>query len=174
VTDAARAQARVALGAGDATWVAIHCRQAQLDGDKNPHGADCVEVARRLCDLGVRIVLLGADSAPAELRAHADLHATQDDASLQSTAALLESCAALVGGDSGPVHLAAAVGTPVLCVVAPDRHAHGPFAPIERIERIVGRRDEPGGALRFNGAHVASLVSPRLRRPDQLQLPKKQ
>jgi ADP-heptose:LPS heptosyltransferase len=38
-------------------------------------------------------------------------------------AALLESCALFVGNDSGVSHLAAAVGTPVICLFGPSDHA---------------------------------------------------
>jgi ADP-heptose:LPS heptosyltransferase len=50
--------------------------------------------------------------------------------SVQETAALLERCDLFVGGDSGPMHISVAVGTPVVAVFGPsNRGAWGPYTP---------------------------------------------
>jgi hypothetical protein len=61
---------------------------------------------------------------------------TAGQLSIRETAALIGRCDALVGVDSGPVHLAAAVGTPVAVlschpVAGSPKHANSPmrFAP---------------------------------------------
>ena len=55
--------------------------------------------------------------------------------SLRETCALLERCRALVTGDSGPMHLAAAVGTPVLALFGPTTREWGfyPAGPQDRV-----------------------------------------
>lgn len=56
------------------------------------------------------------------------------------TAGLLAGARAFVGNDSGPMHLAAAVGTPVVALFGPsDERIWGPWAPKERA--VVLRRD---------------------------------
>jgi len=50
------------------------------------------------------------------------------DTSLPQLGALLKRCAAVVSNDSGPMHIAAAVGTPVLGIYGPTRPVlQGPF-----------------------------------------------
>ena len=53
------------------------------------------------------------------------------DATLPELAALLERCALYVGNDSGPAHLAAAVGTPTVTI-------HGPSSPGRTVPRGLG------------------------------------
>ena len=50
--------------------------------------------------------------------------------SLKQLAALIKSARAVVAGDTGPMHLAAAVGTPVVALFGPtDPHRNGPYGP---------------------------------------------
>lgn len=52
-----------------------------------------------------------------------------ETASLQELSALYERCAAVVGSDTGPVHLAAALGAPVVGLYAPkDPAIYGPWS----------------------------------------------
>lgn len=49
-------------------------------------------------------------------------------------AALLRRCRLLLGGDTGPLHLAHALGTPVLCLMGPtDPRRNGPYQALERV-----------------------------------------
>ena len=81
-----------------------------------------IDIARRLRKLNARVVLVGA----ADLQASAD-HLAQavgvgvlnlvGPMRLQETAAVLSRCDLFLGNDSGPMHLAAATGIPVVEVV---------------------------------------------------------
>jgi lipopolysaccharide heptosyltransferase II len=62
--------------------------------------------------------------------------------SIVETAALIEECDLFVGNDSGPMHIAAAVGTPVVAVFGPSNvGAWEPYAPPEEENphRVVAR-----------------------------------
>ena len=81
-----------------------------------------VEITRRLQRLNARVVLIGAN----DLQAAADqLASTVGEGvvnlvgpmRLQETAAVLARCDLYIGNDSGPMHLAAAAGIPVVEVV---------------------------------------------------------
>jgi heptosyltransferase-2 len=93
-------------------------------------GPDESEIAGRLCelaDLGDRIVnLVGRTS-------------------IKESAALLDQCDLFVGNDSGPMHIAAAVGTPVVAVFGPSNiAAWRPYTPTgERNVHTVVARDLP-------------------------------
>ena len=65
--------------------------------------------------------------------------------SIHETAALIERCDLFVGNDSGPMHLAAAVGTPVVAVFGPSNwSAWGPYVPPdETSSHTIVRRDLP-------------------------------
>ncbi len=52
-------------------------------------------------------------------------------------AALLRASRLVLGGDTGPLHLAHALGTPVLCLIGPtDPRRNGPYAPPRRAEDV--------------------------------------
>jgi heptosyltransferase-1 len=60
---------------------------------------------------------------------------------LPTLAALLRRATLMMGGDSGPTHLAHALGTPVLMVMGPtDPERHGPYDPNGAPERVLWRR----------------------------------
>ncbi|MDP2727443.1 MAG: glycosyltransferase family 9 protein, partial [Dehalococcoidia bacterium] len=56
---------------------------------------------------------------------------------VKETAAVLERCAIFVGNDSGPMHLAAAVGTPVVAAFGPsDARTYHPWGVPHRIIKL--------------------------------------
>jgi heptosyltransferase I len=89
-------------------------------------------VARRLAEHGLRI---GVPLAPGEEELAARLVEASRGAAvplpaggLDRLVSLLRSTRILLGGDTGPVHLAHALGTPVLAVLGPtDPARHGPY-----------------------------------------------
>jgi ADP-heptose:LPS heptosyltransferase len=56
---------------------------------------------------------------------------------LLTTAAVLETCDLVITGDTGPMHLAAAVGTPIAAVFGPsDPARYAPRGPFDRVVRV--------------------------------------
>jgi ADP-heptose:LPS heptosyltransferase len=81
----------------------------------------CAEAVRRLGRSGRRVVVTG-DRAEMDLTSHVSGHSGLDlggRTSLAELAAVLAGADAVVVGNSGPAHLAAAVGTPVVSLFAP-------------------------------------------------------
>jgi heptosyltransferase-2 len=63
-------------------------------------------------------------------------------ASIHETAAIIEQCDLFVGNDSGPMHIAAAMRTPVVAVFGPsNKEAWGPYTPpgIPSMHTVVSR-----------------------------------
>jgi len=98
-------------------------------------------VARAAKERGLRPLLLGS-SADAELCAEVAALAGEDTVTLagrtrvDELVALLARAVALVGNDSGPAHIAAAVGTPTVTVFGATVPALG-YAPLGSAGRIV-------------------------------------
>jgi lipopolysaccharide heptosyltransferase II len=101
-------------------------------------------VARRLAaELGATIVLTGSEADRPmvdEVRRAMGSTRVIDAAGaldLPSLAALLGRLDVLVTGDTGPMHLAAAMGTPVVALFGPSHvERYGPLAPRQRILRV--------------------------------------
>jgi lipopolysaccharide heptosyltransferase II len=98
--------------------------------------ASWVALARALHgEVGARVILVGAagDRAVAHAIAHASGNVLQDltgHTSLGELAAILAQCALLISGDSGPLHIACALGTPVVGLYGPtDPLISGPVGP---------------------------------------------
>ena len=76
----------------------------------------------------------GEESLAREIAASSDGAARTIEAyGFPFLAAILRRASMLLGGDTGPLHLAHALGTPVLCLMGPtDPHRHGPYREPER------------------------------------------
>jgi len=103
------------------------------------------EVAEQLHDeFGARIALVGGpDERPASQDVQRRLPVTVVDAvgklSVLQTAALLQRCDLLITNDSGPMHLAAAVDTPVVAIFGPTDIEKNPPISLGATHRIVRR-----------------------------------
>lgn len=95
------------------------------------YGALCQQIH---ADLGLRCVL---NQGPGEEDCIAAVKTASGDAtpvacstSLEQLMALLRNALCVVGGDTGPLHLAAALGTPVVALFGPtDPARNGPYRP---------------------------------------------
>ena len=96
-------------------------------------------------DLWASVVLTGAlgdEAIVSEMEARLRAHGVpslrlQGSTDLVVLAAVLQECRALLTGDTGPMHLAASVGTPVLAVFGPSMPwRYGPLVEPNRIVRI--------------------------------------
>lgn len=130
------------LSEGDGPLVAVHAGSGGFSPARRWPLARFAGVAGRLIKQhNARIVILGG---PDETEMAADLAKMIDDTvatsktvrslagrtTLHETAAVIERCQLFVGNDSGPMHMAVAVGTPVVAVFGPsNKEAWGPYAP---------------------------------------------
>ncbi|HET9468853.1 MAG TPA: glycosyltransferase family 9 protein [Vicinamibacterales bacterium] len=93
---------------------------------------------------GATVVLIGSDADKPVLDAvraawpnDVPLAHLQTDVDLVVLSAVLERLSLLITGDTGPMHLAAAVGTPVLAIFGPSLPTrYAPLSPRSRIVRI--------------------------------------
>lgn len=149
VPDAARAAARemlLQLGrpSPEAPLLAVHApggraiKQWPVDRFADAAGA-------LASDIGAAVVLTGAtgdeavvDEMARRLGAHGVRSLRVQGASdLVMLAAVLQHCRVLITGDTGPMHLAAAVATPVLAVFGPSMPwRYGPLVEPRRVVRV--------------------------------------
>jgi ADP-heptose:LPS heptosyltransferase len=115
-------------------------------------------IADRLVDTyGARILLVGAasDAEAAEAVRRAMRHEPLmliGKANLGQLAALYEHCMLMIGNDSGVMHLAVAVGVPVVAVFGPsDARVYGPYGrrgiAVRKDAQCAGRCFAPGRAI---------------------------
>ena len=119
-------------------WVVIHPGCTAPSRRYPPESY--AEVARRLADEhDLRIVFTGSDSEREEIEAIRRAMAGAESVSLAGAldlaglAALLERAPLLVANNTGPVHVAAAVGTPVVDLYALTNPQHTPWAVPNRV-----------------------------------------
>lgn len=161
--------------AGDVTWVAL-APGAAVDRRKWPIGNFAAVVKALGQRPDVRLLLLGssAEAADCEILLRATLPGTSLNLagrlSLAQTAAALQTCRLFIGNDSGLLHLACAVRTPVIEISchpkrAPDLHANSParFGPTVE-HSIVLRPDQPlsyvcRDGCTFDDAHCIATVT---------------
>jgi ADP-heptose:LPS heptosyltransferase len=167
VDGAARAGVRTLLdGAGvphDAPIAGIHAGHFQRRVRRGkPHAKTWpaeryAEVVRRLAARGFTVVLTGGNGERALNRrivertggGAIDLAGRTD---LRTLAALIERCAVFLAPDTGPAHLAAAVGTPLVALFGPKApHIMGPLGDDARIVRLYPEPSREPAAAR--GGH---------------------
>ena len=148
--------------ASGARYVAIHPGGAANPGmtllAKRWRPDRFAAVADRLVQTyGARIILVGAPSDAEAAGAVAQaMHSTPlllvGKTTLGQLAALYQRCALMIGNDSGVMHLAVAVGTPVVAIFGPsDPRMYGPYGPhsiaIRKDAHCAGRCFAPGRGL---------------------------
>ena len=126
---AARERLDVLLGPGTAP-VALH--PFATHSLKTWPAQSWLGLARLLDQKAVPWLVLGVGESPFEGQGR-DL---SNRSSLRESCALLSHCRALVSGDSGPMHLAAAVGTPVIALFGPTTREWG-FYPAGMQDRVL-------------------------------------
>jgi heptosyltransferase-2 len=119
------------------------------------------EVAREAPRLGVRPVLTGSPDEEALCRevarlAGGDVPVLAGTTGLPELVALLARAKALVSGDSGPGHVASAVGTPVVAIFGPTVPAFG-YTPWGERNVIVERPALPCRPCDAHGPQVCPL-----------------
>jgi lipopolysaccharide heptosyltransferase II len=125
--------------------VAIHPGTSKVLVEKRRWSiSNFVHVARRVSERRhCRVVLLGGSNEAAEIREFLSSGISRvinlaGDLTLRQLAAVLQQCSMLVHNDSAPLHLAVAVGTPVLAIFGYQNTVL--WGPLGRRDRIV-RRD---------------------------------
>jgi ADP-heptose:LPS heptosyltransferase len=127
-----RALADAGVRPGD-RLLAVHPGSGLAESHKRWGIDDYEAMIRHVSSLEVRPILVGAggDIALCDIlstRLGSSVLSFAGKLSLSRSAALLARCALAVGADSGVMHLAAAVGTPTICVFGPtDERRTAPF-----------------------------------------------
>jgi len=132
-----RARAKLAaLGFGAGRALLVLAPGGKLESKRWPQER-YIELGRRWCELGGAALVLGSNAE--RDRANGLVRALRSDGgaaasvagvtSVRDSAALLEHAAACVANDSGPAHLAAAVGAPTL-VLQSARDRRGAWDPV--------------------------------------------
>lgn len=152
------------LGDDDREWAQDFWREHDLEGKRvvalNPGSARAIKqwppaefakLTRMLEESGARTLILGAPSEVelAQQIAHEAAGASEShngqpivgkpivaagQTTLTQLGALLERCNLMVSADTGPMHIAAAVGTPIVALFGPtDPACTGPVSPLARV-----------------------------------------
>jgi heptosyltransferase-2 len=133
---------------GGGSWVAIHPGTGTFSQTRRWPTGNFAEVADELAERGARIVLVGGRREE-DLGRSVEAAMTRPAISLigQTTlgqlAAVLERAELFVGNDSGVMHMAVAVGTPVVAIFGPSNaRAWGPYPFVENpVGRVVDARN---------------------------------
>jgi ADP-heptose:LPS heptosyltransferase len=137
-----RERARVLLGSAPRPLVAMHVSGGRPVKQWDP--ARFAEVAQRLvATRAATIVLTGApgeraliDAVSSTLPAGTFIDASAET-SLLTLAAVLAEADVMVTGDTGPMHVAAAVGTPIVAVFGPsDPRRYAPRGALDTVVRV--------------------------------------
>lgn len=124
-------------------YVTLHVRRLSREPWKNGSEARARAIAQRLVkEVGCRVVLVGREDQYDEIRGEGVADLRGMDMDLAGLSGLLAGATLHIGGDSGPTHLAAAVGTR-LCCVDYRTTRFGPFVrPGQIVARFGARRTE--------------------------------
>lgn len=142
VPEASRTQAAALLAGRPRPFVAMHVAGGRPVKQWDPERF--AAVARALVEgRGATIVLTGGtadreliQSVRSSLPSDRVIDASAS-ADIMVAAAILEQCDLMVTGDTGPMHLAAAVGTPIVAVFGPsDPRRYAPRGPSDRVVRV--------------------------------------
>jgi lipopolysaccharide heptosyltransferase II len=141
VPDSARDTARRLLGArgigADGRWAVLHPGSTAASRRYPPELF--AEVTRQLVgDHGWRVVMTGAAGEQGLIdeiatRAAVPVHDLAGALTLDELAATIEHAPALITNNTGPSHIAAAVGTPVVCLYALTNPQHTPWQVPSRV-----------------------------------------
>ncbi len=103
-------------------------------------------VAQRLPRFGRSLVVVPGPGEVDQARRHFPTATLLAGVGLGSYAALLQGAALMISNDTGPGHIAAAVGTPLISVMGPsDPALWRPWGPGVQVLRAPGAPDGPGG-----------------------------
>lgn len=160
-----RRTANVATPPGTGPLIALHPGSGSYSLARRWPLERYVELARALHrEFGARIIVVGGpDDGDLHVRCvealgrPAWVMPAADTESLRAMARLLASCAAFVGNDSLPMHLAAAAGTPVVAVFGPSNHrAWGPLPSAAGAFTAIVRRDLPCSPCFYRGHELGT------------------
>lgn len=147
--------------------VAIHPGSGAAPHHKRWPVSHFAQLARDLVRYdGAHVLIIGGKNETAlaqqlERAADVPLQNFVGRINVRQALALLETCHLFVGNDSGPLHMATAVGTPVVGIYGPtDPQVYGPCAPADRAIVIQPEGVQPH--LHFVGG--ATLWAPALQR----------
>ncbi|MEV5551090.1 glycosyltransferase family 9 protein [Streptomyces sp. NPDC052309] len=128
---------------GNGPYVVVH--PGAGDPERAWAAERCAETVALLCDAGHRVVVTGAPDETALTRRAAGDTAVDlgGRTSPRSLAGVLRAADALVTCSTGPAHLAAAVGTPVVSLSAPPGPSQCPVAPYRVPTVLLGGRGRP-------------------------------
>ena len=145
IPEEARRRARALIGSPSPSGVAIGIQPAAGRQIKEWDPSKFAEVGAALArSHGATIILIGStadrpalDAVRAAWPPEVPLVQLPPETDLVVLAAVLEQLALFITGDTGPMHLASAVGTPVLAIFGPSLPTrYAPLSPVSRMVRI--------------------------------------
>jgi heptosyltransferase I len=175
VSEADRAFAAQVCGSGTPVCVVSPCSSQRFRNYRNWRAENYAAVVSHLQSrCGVRVILTGGPTAvETEYGAAIASAAAKPVAnligrtSLKQLLAVLERAALLICPDSGPAHMATAVGTPVIGLYATsNRHRTGPY----HSQHLVVDRYPQAVAREFGTTPEALRWGQRVRDPDAMDL----
>ncbi len=147
---------------GSGPLIAVHCGAGWYSPARRwPTAHFSALISRLVGERGADVLLLGGsdetalaaevrDGVAAAERGH--VHVVAGRTSIAGTGALVQRCALFIGNDSGPLHIATAVGTPALGIFGLSNwQAYGPYVPGAGSAAAIIRRDLPCQPCLYRG-----------------------